>query len=113
VIQKGYSTLGADLWKWDVWTYWSWNHRYCPCTVNEIDHGHYGRSLDQFWTFNQTVSTNVHYIDGSGGPHTAYHNGAVGEFAGPFVDGFTVYRRPHNVLNSYNDGTFEWWKDCC
>jgi hypothetical protein len=114
VIQKGYSTLGADLWSWDVWTKWSWNHRGCPCTVSLIDKGHVGKALDQFWAFDGVVHRNLGYRDGSGGPHTYYHDALTGQFHGPgYLPGYTVYRRPKNVLNSYNDGTFEWWDYCC
>jgi hypothetical protein len=113
VIQKGYSTLGADLWSWDVWTKWSWNHRGCPCTVSVIDKGHVGRALDQHWAFDGVIHRNQGYRDGSGGPHTYYHDAVTGQFQGPSVLNGTVYRRPDNVLNSYNNGTYEWWLYCC
>jgi hypothetical protein len=114
VVQKGYSTLGADLWSWDVWTTWSWNHRGCPCTVSLIGKGHVGKALDQFWAYDGVIARNQGYRDGSGGPHTYYHDAQTGQFHGPgYLPGYTVYRRPKNVLNSYNNGTFEWWEYCC
>lgn len=113
VIQKGYSTLGADLWSWDVWTTWSWNHRGCPCTVSLIKKGHVGKSLDSHWAYDGVVHRNQGYRDGSGGPHTYYHDAVTGQFHGPSIFNHDVYRRPDNVLNSYNNGTFEWWKYCC
>lgn len=118
----GHSTLGKTLWTFDSWSKWSWDHRQCPCTMNEIDHGVIGTSDDSAWSYDGTVDsgTGNGYLGGGGGPHTAYQHDAEGQFTGPSVlprNGrkrlLDVHRRPSILEQDNNDGTIDWWKLCC
>jgi hypothetical protein len=115
-VQTGQSFAGFDLWRWDVWTKWSWDHSdpYCihVCTVHMIDKGAVGKSLDQFWDFDKVTARDDRYLT-SCNAHCDYHHSVQGEFSGPNALGQTAHRFATNTLNSYNDGTYEWWLDCC
>jgi hypothetical protein len=111
VTQKRHDSLGlSTVGTWQVWTDWCWDRSNQVVSVNAtgFDHDH-----DNVWSYDGVVTPKEsNYYDFSandGHPRSAYHFMRIGAFHGPSFYGHDVFWNPKNTLDSYYNGTWQWF----